>query len=159
MHPRFARIICSIPVALGAVFLLGLVLRVGCVDCHGLWVDEVLGLNVAMNGPAYIFGNRFGWLGNQTTWHYLLQWLMSLPVDPAVTPALVRLPSVLAGVFLPLVVYGLGRELFSRGAGLIAALITALSPIMLDYSHDARPYSLLAFLTAVSVYCLVMAER
>ncbi len=144
---------------LAGIFLLGLVLRLGWIDAHGFWTDEVSSIEVARSGLPFIFNNHFGWVGNQTSWHYVLIWLLIQPLDPAVSPVLVRLPSALAGAFLPLVVYGLGRELFSRTAGLVAALMAALSPILLDHSHDLRPYSLFAFLTAASVLCLVLAER
>jgi 4-amino-4-deoxy-L-arabinose transferase-like glycosyltransferase len=154
-HQRFS----NTTVLLAGIFLLGLVVRLGWIDAHSLWGDEVLSIDAARNGLPYIFASRFGWVGNQTTWYYALIWLLVQPLDPASSAALVRLPSALAGAFLPLVIYRLGRELFSRAAGLIAALMVALSPIFLDYSHDNRPYSLLAFLTAASVYCLVMAER
>jgi 4-amino-4-deoxy-L-arabinose transferase-like glycosyltransferase len=159
MQPGAQRRVSNTTLLLTGIFLLGLVLRLGWIDAHGLWNDEIISIATARNGLPYIFANRFGWLGNQTTWYYVLLWLVSQPFDPAVSPALVRLPSALAGAFLPLVVYGLGRELFSRTAGLVAALMAALSPVMLDYSHDVRPYSMLAFLTAISLYCLLMAER
>jgi 4-amino-4-deoxy-L-arabinose transferase-like glycosyltransferase len=142
-----------------AIFLLGLVLRLGLIDAHGFWTDEVSSIEIARKGLPFIFNSHFGWPGNQTSWHYMLIWLLIQPLDPAVSPVLVRLPSALAGAFLALVVYGLGRELFSRTAGLVAALMVALSPILLDHSHDLRPYSLFAFLTATSVLCLVMADR
>ncbi len=141
------------------IFLLGLILRLGWINAYGLWDDEVLSIQTAHSGLSFIFTNRFGWIGTQTSWYYALIWLVSQPLDPAISSVFVRLPSALAGIFLPLVVYGLGRELFSRTAGLIAAFMVALSPVMLDYAHDVRPYSLLALLTTASLYCLIMAER
>jgi 4-amino-4-deoxy-L-arabinose transferase-like glycosyltransferase len=141
------------------IFLLGLVLRLGWIDANGYWTDEVSSIETVQNGLPFVFANHFGWVGNQTSWYYAFFWLLVQPIDPAISPVLVRLPSVLAGAFLPLVTYGLGRELFSRTAGLVAALMAALSPILLDQSHDGRPYSMFAFLTATSVFCLVMAQR
>ena len=144
---------------LAGTFLLGLVLRLGWIDAHGLWNDEITSVLTAQSGLSFVFNNHFGWVGNQTSWHYAFVWSLLQPLDPVVSPVLVRLPSALAGAFLSLVVYGLGRELFSRTAGLVAAFMVALSPVLLDYSHDLRPYSLLAFFTSTSVFCLVMAER
>jgi hypothetical protein len=95
----------------------------------------------------------------QTPLHYLMVWFTSLPVDPASTPVLVRLPSVIAGVLTPLVVYGIGKEMFGRAQGLLAALFVAVSAIHISYSQDVRPYSLLIFTTALSAYCLLRAER
>lgn len=144
---------------LACIFLAALVPRLLCLDCYGLWNDEAISIETAQRGVAAIFTERFGWLGNQTQFYYLLLWFMTQPADPASTALFVRLPSAIAGSLLPLVVYGLGREMFGRAQGLLAALLSALSAVLLDYSHDARPYAMLAFLTALSVYTLLMAER
>src|SRR5439155_13923762 len=79
--------------------------------------------------------------------------------DPTTTSAFVRLPSAIAGALTLPIVYGLGREMFGRTQGLIAALLMALSAVHLNYSQDVRPYAMLVFLSTLSVYCLLMAER
>lgn len=144
---------------LAIIFLLGFLLRAHCLDCHGLWFDEIQSVETAQRGISSIFTERFGYISNQTPWHYLLVWLTTQISDPVQTTALVRLPSLLAGALTPLVVYGLGRETLGRVPGLVAALICALSTPLVDYSQEARPYSLLVFLTASTLYCLLMAER
>ena len=141
------------------IFLLGLALRVYCLDCRSLWGDEIASVEMAQRGLSAIFTDRFGWMHVQTPLHYLLVWLTLQPVDPVATSALVRLPSALAGALTVLVVYGLGREMFGRVQGLIAAVLLALSPVHLNYSQDLRPYAMLTFLTAASLYALLMAER
>jgi hypothetical protein len=147
-----------------ALFLVGLavtalVQRLYCVDCQSLWYDEVESLEVVQRGIYAIFNEYFGWVGNQTPSYYLLVWSTAQMGDPASSAALVRSPLVLAGALIPLVVYGLGRELFGRMQGAVAAVLVALSSVLLDYSHDLRPYSLLALFTALSVYTLLLAER
>jgi 4-amino-4-deoxy-L-arabinose transferase-like glycosyltransferase len=142
-----------------AVFLLGLVLRVNCLDCYSLWYDEVTSVETAQRGWEGIFGYRFGWVGNQTPLHYMLVWLTAQFADPVEASTWVRLPSVLAGALTVLVVYRLGSVLVSRAHGVVAALLVALTPTLLDYSQDLRPYSMLTFLTALSVLCLTEAAR
>src|SRR3712207_133696 len=95
------------PVLLG-LFFLALALRFYCLDCYGLWYDEVSSIETAQRGIAAIFRDRFGWLGNQTPLHYLLVWLTVQPVDPVTSPILVRLPSALAAALTAPVVYALG---------------------------------------------------
>ncbi len=141
------------------IFLLALLLRLFTLDLRGLWRDEVLTLQVTQRGIEGIFSYRFGWPANQTPLYYLTVWLTSLPVDPAATTMLVRLPSALAGALTPLVVFALGREFFGKWQGLLAALLTALSTAHLSYSQDLRPYAMVVFLTVTTVYCLVKAER
>ncbi|HEX8227693.1 MAG TPA: glycosyltransferase family 39 protein [Chloroflexia bacterium] len=144
---------------LGGIFLLSLGLRVYCLDCYSLWFDEIASLEVAQYGPGFFFTDRFGWMRVQTPLHYLTVWLTTLFADPTATAALVRLPSALAGALTPLVVYALGKEMFGRVQGLVAAGLLAFSFIHLTYSQDVRPYTVLVLLTALSVYCLVRAEH
>jgi hypothetical protein len=141
------------------IFVLGLGLRLYCVDCRGLWYDEIASVEGALRGPAAIFTDRFGWLHTQTPLHYLLVWLTIQPVNPTGTALLVRLPSVLAGALTVPVVYALGKEMFGRAQGLLAALMVALSVIHLNYSQDVRPYAMLTLLTTLSAYCLLIAGR
>ncbi len=141
------------------IFLLSLGLRLWCIDCQGLWYDEIASIEPAQRGIAAIFTDRFGWLLVQPPLHYLIVWLTLQPIDPTVTTLFVRLPSVLCGALTPLAVYGLGRELFGRAQGVIAALMVAISAVHVAQSQDVRPYTIVAFLTAFSVYALLLAER
>src|SRR6266542_2759579 len=100
--------------ALIIITLLALALRLWCLDCYGLWYDEVASIEIASRGPAAILTDRFGGMLVQTPLHYLMVWLTSLPLDPASSSILVRLPSVIAGALTPLVVYGIGKEMFGR---------------------------------------------
>lgn len=144
---------------LAGIFALGLALRFVCLDCYSIWYDEVASIEVAQRGLNAIFTDRFGWMHVQTPLHYLQVWLTIQPVDPTITSLLVRLPSALAGALTVPVVYALGREMFGRTQGLLSALLMALAIVHLDYSQDVRPYAVLTFLTALSVYCLLIAEK
>ena len=57
--------------------------------------------------------------------------------------------SALFGTATVPVVYLAGAAMRSRRAGLIAAAFTALSPLTIWYSQEARNYALLLFLAAV----------
>src|SRR5688500_7029200 len=139
--------------------LCSLVLRLYCLDCYGFWGDEVASLEGARLGLESIFSGRFGWIANQTPLHYIIVWMTIQAADPAVTGIWVRLPSALAGVMATIATYGVGKEMFGRTTGAGAALMLALSAIHINYSQDLRPYSMLLFLTVLSVYCLLRAEK
>jgi len=63
--------------------------------------------------------------------------------------------SALAGVATVPVAYLIGTELRGRRAGLMAAALVAVNPMLLWYSQEARAYSLLVALCAVSLlYCV-----
>jgi mannosyltransferase len=134
------------------IFLLGLSLRIYCLDCSSLWFDEVTSISYYAHDWGQV-------LGSSTFLYHFLVWLPSQFVDPASTAFFVRLPSALAGTFTPLVVYALGRELFGWGQGLVAAGLTAVAAQLLRYSQEARPYAVLTLLAAIGVYCLIRLAR
>ncbi len=67
------------------------------------------------------------------------------------SPWLVRLPAMLAGVLLVPAGYLAGKALFNRPAGVLAAGILAVLPILRDYSTHARGYSLLVLWTLLAI--------
>lgn len=75
-----------------------------------------------------------------TFWLYLSYHIFGIE------PWAVRLPAFLAGIGLIPAIYSLGKRLFSKPTGLVAAGLVAASPEVLQYSVTARGYSLLALL-------------
>jgi hypothetical protein len=67
--------------------------------------------------------------------------------------------SALAGVATVPVAYLLALELRGRRAGLLAAALVAVNPMLLWYSQEARAYALFALLCAVSLLYCVRALR
>lgn len=67
--------------------------------------------------------------------------------------------SALAGVATVPVAYLIGQELRGRRAGLMAAALVAVNPMLLWYSQEARAYSLFALFCAVSLLYCVRALR
>lgn len=66
-----------------------------------------------------------------------------------------RLPSAFAGLLTAAVVIALGRRLYGAGAGALAGLIVALSPLAVYYSQETRMYALLGLLAALSMTVFV----
>jgi uncharacterized membrane protein len=67
--------------------------------------------------------------------------------------------SALAGVATVPVAYLIGIELRGRRAGLMAAALVAVNPLLLWYSQEARAYALLVLLGAASLLYCVRALR
>jgi mannosyltransferase len=65
--------------------------------------------------------------------------------------------SAAAGVATVPVAYLLGAELRGRRAGLIAAALVAVNPMLLWYSQEARGYSLMVLLTAIAALYFIRA--
>jgi mannosyltransferase len=68
-----------------------------------------------------------------------------------------RTVSAVAGVVTVPVAYLLGAELSSRRAGIVAAALVAVNPMLLWYSQEARAYALFVLLTALSLLYFVRA--
>jgi 4-amino-4-deoxy-L-arabinose transferase-like glycosyltransferase len=67
--------------------------------------------------------------------------------------------SAVAGVLVVPVAYATGARLMTRRAGLIVAALTAFSPLLIWYSQEARSYSMLVLLTALSLLAFVYARQ
>jgi mannosyltransferase len=86
--------------------------------------------------------------------YFVLAWLATR-ID--VSAEMLRLPSLVAGVAAIPLVYLLGQRTVGRGAGMVAAAITALSPFMIYYSTEARGYELMIFLVLCPTLALLAA--
>ncbi|MDP8924576.1 MAG: glycosyltransferase family 39 protein [Chloroflexota bacterium] len=70
-----------------------------------------------------------------------------------------RVPSVLAGIALVPLMYGLGRMVAGRAGGLFAALFAATYPPLVDWSRQAWFYSLYVLLFAAAMLFILRAHR
>jgi len=73
--------------------------------------------------------------------------------------ALLRIPSVVAGVALVGALHWLGCLVAGRVAGLIAASLGALSPIVLLYSQQVRAYVWVMLALTIAVAAVIQATR
>jgi 4-amino-4-deoxy-L-arabinose transferase-like glycosyltransferase len=101
-------------------------------------------------GPTSSVGGFF--LG--PFYYYLMApflWLSRFdPVGPAIMVAII-------GVITIFLVYYVGKELFNAKAGLIAALLYAISPIVIIYSRSSWNPNVFPFFTLLSLFCLYKA--
>jgi 4-amino-4-deoxy-L-arabinose transferase-like glycosyltransferase len=134
------------------IVAVGLVLRLAVP--RGLWLDEAISVYQAHLGLGDMFENIF-YGDRHPPLHHIVLWL-TVRVFGAGELA-VRLPSLIAGTLVIPALYWLGRELYDRRTGLIAAAFGAASPLLIWYTQEARMYAfvalfgLLALLTQVRV--------
>lgn len=91
---------------------------------------------IRQNGPLYFFLLR-GWIGVAGT---------------SVTS--LRFFSLIFGVLVVALIYALGRRLLDPTAGVLAALLSALSPYLVWYSQEVKMYALLTALALLAIYAL-----
>ena len=98
------------------------------------------------------------WTGESTPpVYYALAWVWTQLVGTGEFG--LRSISAAAGVATVPVAYLIGVELRGRRAGLWAAALVAVNPMMLWYSQEARAYALVALFGALSVLYWLRAER
>jgi 4-amino-4-deoxy-L-arabinose transferase-like glycosyltransferase len=130
------------------VFALGAALRLRqYLYGRSLWVDEAfLSLNVAQRS----FGGLVDPLGWDQTAPLLFLWLEKAAVTLfGVNEYALRLVPLLTGLLLIPAMFALGKRLLGRPAGVVAATIAALSPLLIRYANEADSYSVDALVTAV----------
>jgi uncharacterized membrane protein len=141
-------------VAPAGLALLALVVRLFVF--RGLWVDEAISVDQAhMSFGAMLENLRTTDL--HPPLHHAFLWLTERAIGTS--EFAVRLPSLVAGVLLVLVLYATGKELYDRRTGLIAAAITSVAPFAVWYSQEARMYGLLMLWSALAVWIGFRALR
>jgi hypothetical protein len=63
----------------------------------------------------------------------------------------VRLPAYIVGVVLAPCTFFVGRLFLGRGAAMLASAVTAVWPLLVDYSANARGYTLIVLLFAIGL--------
>ncbi len=132
----------------------GLALRLRLIG-QGLWSDELLAYR-DIHGNSFRETMRIVAEGHENSppVYFVLAWLSSkLGSDPA----LLRLPSLVLGTAAIPVVFMIGVRTVGRWAGVMAAGFIALSPFTIHYTVEARPYAVLMFCSALSVFLLLVA--
>lgn len=144
-------------VAAVAITLLAFGLFLWRADAKGIWWDEGLSLYRALREPAYILSNRIDFPGAPTVDQHPPLYFLALHAmvrGAGESDLALRFPSVLCATLLVPLVYALGVRLRGRATGRVAALLAALSPFHLWYAQEARPYAMVAALSAASVLLL-----
>jgi uncharacterized membrane protein len=137
---------------LALCILVALGVRVFAAARSGLWRDEGLFLFIVQSPSLAEMLDFLRHNESHPPLFYLLMraWLGIFGDSEAAALAL----PVLLGVALVPVMYAIGTRVFSRRVGVVAAILTALSPVLVEYSAQVRPYSLLPLLCLLSVYFL-----
>jgi mannosyltransferase len=143
------------------ILLLGFSLRLVRLDAKEMWYDEAFAVLYAEKGLGSIVqGTVTPVEGAAADIHPLLYYFFLHGwLELGQSPFVARFPSVVFGVLSICLVYVLGRELFAPGVGLLASVLTALSPFHIWYSQEARMYSLLCLLSLLSIYFFARTYR
>ena len=142
-----------------ALTAFALVLRFATLDARGFWLDEAITVDLIRGSLGDVTSRLDAYTLDQPPLYYLLAWGWA-QVFGTGEVGLRSLPAICGALAVP-VAYLAATELFSKRAGLVAALLTALSPLVVWHSQDARPYALLILLGGASfaLFVRVLHDR
>ncbi len=143
---------------LAGIVVLGAALRFATLDLQSYRYDEAVTAARVLH-PS-LFDTLSAVPGSESTppLYYLVAWLWSRPFGTGEVG--LRSLSALAGTASIVVVYlGAVALPLPRRAGLVAAAMVAVSPVLIWFSQDARAYALVFLLTALSFLFFARALR
>jgi mannosyltransferase len=143
-------------VVAGLTVLAG-VLRFATLGVQAYHHDEIVTASRVLRGSFFHAMDAVGFSESAPPLYYALAWVWTQVTGTGELG--LRSLSAVAGVATVPVAYLLGLELRGRRAGLMAAALVAVNPMLLWYSQEARSYALLALLCAVSLLYCARAQR
>lgn len=148
--------------AISGILILGAFLRLYKIKNYILFLGDegrdalvvwgILHGDPTLLGPTSSVGGFF--LG--PVYYYLMAPFLLLSNYDPVGPAIMVVLFGLATIYL---VYRFGKELFGSIAGLIAALLYAISPIVITYSRSSWNPNVFPFFTLTSIYALYLGVK
>ncbi len=135
------------------ILLLGLLLRIYDLGTESVWYDEAISIAASKLGIIdQITWNIAQNESNPPFYYLVLHFWVPVFGD---SEFISRLPSAIFGSLSVFAIYAVGKLIFNKKAGLLAALILAVSVFHIQYSQEARAYSLMVLLTLISFYFLL----
>jgi len=141
------------------IMLLALALQLYGLESKSLWHDELGTLtNSSPNGSWLdVVRNPLTIPTLPKPPLYFAVIHLFLAMDSSVFAA--RLPSLVFALLTIPTLYVVGKSIFDRQVGLLAAFLLAISPLQIRYAQEARMYSMLAFFSLLGLYLFWRAIR
>ncbi len=143
--------------ALALLTALGAAMRFASIDVQSFHHDEVITAARVVPGSFDDMLHAVKGSESNPPLYYVLAWGWAKAFGTHEV-GLRSLSALLGTATVPLA-YCIGAELASRRAGLIAAALLAVNPMLIWYSQEARSYALLIFLCALSFLFFARALR
>jgi uncharacterized membrane protein len=130
------------------IICLGLFLRVYELGSESIWLDE--GISIYRSHlPVIEIIKQLLWDNHPPLYLSLLHFWVFVFGDSEIA---VRSLSALFSFLALFTMYKVGSLVFDRHTGILSTLLLAISVFHLRYAQEARSYSLMAFLTLLSMY-------
>ncbi|MFO1535956.1 MAG: glycosyltransferase family 39 protein [Thermoplasmatota archaeon] len=137
------------PIAVGLVLAVATALRFHSIGAASIWLDEAYSIDWSSQDYGFLVEiARIRDFHPPEYYMLLHNWMLAFGRSEAAVRGL----SAVAGVAAVGGTYLLGRDLFSRRAGLNAAILLSVSSFALYYAQETRSYSLLLALAVFSMH-------
>jgi mannosyltransferase len=134
--------------ALAAITAVGAALRFGFLDSQGFWYDEAVTAKLVRMDLWAMLDSVAG-IEATPPLYYLLAWGWAKLFGTG--EFALRSLSALAGTATIPVAYAFVATILARRVALAVAVLAAVNPMLIWYSQEARSYSLLVLLSALSL--------
>ena len=139
---------------LAGIIVLGAAIRFSTLDQQSFWLDEATTWGIVSHGLGHVL-STVPKTESTPPLYYVLVWLWAQVFGTGEVG--LRSFSALCGTLTIPVMWAVGRRLASERIGLVAALVTAVNPLLFWYSQEARTYALLVLLSALSLLAFLRA--
>jgi mannosyltransferase len=139
---------------LAGIVLIGAAIRFSTLDQQSFWLDEATTWGIVSHGLGHAL-SAVPRTESTPPLYYVLVWLWSRIFG--IGEVGLRSFSALCGTLTIPIMWAVGRRLVSERVGLVVALLTAVNPLLFWYSQEARTYSLLVALSALSLLAFLRA--
>jgi tetratricopeptide (TPR) repeat protein len=142
---------------MGLVILLGTALRLHDLGGHSLWLDEIFTATFARadNSLATVIDYSVSTpIPAPPLWFIITHFFVKVMGS---SEFVLRLPALMGGILGIAVTYRLGRMLFGRTEGIIAAFLLSVSSFHIYYSREARYYAALTLFSLLTLHYLYLA--
>jgi hypothetical protein len=140
---------------LGAIILVSLLLRVVLLGAKSFSEDEMFSVAIAHAHLLGFWETVTHQEANMILYYALLHFWLYIGQSELATRSL----SVILAVATVPTVYWLGADRFGRKVGILGALLLAINGFHIEFSQDARSYSLLVFLVTLSSLFFLQCVR
>ncbi len=139
---------------LGAIIALGAVVRFTTLNQQSFWFDEATTWGIVHQGLGHVL-SEVPKTESTPPLYYVLLWFWGQVFG--IGEAGLRSFSAVCGLLTITTMWLIGRRLISDRVGLIAALLTAVNPLLFWYAQEARSYALMLLLASVALLAFVEA--
>lgn len=130
-------------ILLGAILLIALTLRLYQLEHDGFWIDELTQIRLSRLPFSDMIRDVLADVGTVPV-EYIITHFVYYYIGRS--EGILRLPAVLWGVLSVATIYFLGKRMFDKTTGFLAAATLTILPSHVYYSQEMRPYSLAAFM-------------